>query len=175
MKIGTENVPLDISEIVIEELEGWAIEDARRRVRYHFEELRAVLAEQEKTAMAHVETETRGRLCALRQQQKDLTTTRSQVAGVCIQCESILDSEDWKLLSSSEKVKEVLATLEQQQQHYAQLGPDFLSPESSIPIIFSRVRKNILCDRLYGTNCTTRHFSFFLGDDMDFVYNSVTG
>ncbi|RLU17019.1 hypothetical protein DMN91_011088 [Ooceraea biroi] len=125
-------------EIVIEELEGWAIEDARRRVRYHFEELRAVLAEQEKTAMAYVETETRGRLCALRQQQKDLTTTRSQVAGVCIQCESILDSEDWKLLSSSEKVKEVLATLEQQQQHYAQLGPDFLSPESSIPIIFSR-------------------------------------
>jgi len=127
------------SEIVIEELEGWAIEDARRRVRYHFEELRAVLAEQEKTAMSYIETETRGRLCALRQQQKDLTTTRSQVAGVCIQCESILDSEDWKLLSSSEKVKEVLATLEQQQQHYAQLGPDFLSPESSIPIIFSRV------------------------------------
>ncbi|XP_072762642.1 E3 ubiquitin-protein ligase TRIM23 [Anoplolepis gracilipes] len=125
-------------EIVIEELEGWAIEDARRRVRYHFEELRAVLAEQEKTAMAYIETETRGRLCALRQQQKDLTTTRSHVAGVCIQCESILDSEDWKLLSSSEKVKEVLATLEQQQQHYAQLGPDFLSPESSIPIIFSR-------------------------------------
>lgn len=120
-------------------MEGWAIEDARRRVRYHFEELRAVLAEQEKTAMAYIETETRGRLCALRQQQKDLTTTRSHVAGVCIQCESILDSEDWKLLSSSEKVKEVLATLEQQQQHYAQLGPDFLSPESSIPIIFSRV------------------------------------
>lgn len=131
---------LYISEIVIEELEGWAIEDARRRVRYHFEELRAVLAEQEKTAMAYVENETRGRLCALRQQQKDLTSTRSQVAGVCIQCESILDSEDWKLLSSSEKVKEVLATLEQQQQHYAQLGPDFLSPVSSIPIIFSRVR-----------------------------------
>lgn len=121
-------------------MEGWAIEDARRRVRYHFEELRAVLAEQEKAAMTHVETETRGRLCALRQQQKDLTTTRSQVAGVCIQCESILDSEDRKLLSSSGKVKQVLATLEQQQQHYAQLGPDFLSPESSIPIIFSRVR-----------------------------------
>jgi len=133
-----------VIEIVIEELEGWAIEDARRRVRYHFEELHIVLAEQEKTAMAYVETETRGRLCALRQQQKDLTTTRSQVAGVCIQCESILDSEDWKLLSSSEKVKEVLATLEQQQQHYAQLGPDFLSPESSIPIIFSRVNINKL-------------------------------
>jgi len=133
------NLYFIILEIVIEELEGWAIEDARRRVRYHFEELRAVLAEQEKTAMAYIETETRGRLCALRQQQKDLTTTRSHVAGVCIQCESILDSEDWKLLSSSEKVKEDLATLEQQQQHYAQLGPDFLSPESSIPIIFSRV------------------------------------
>ena len=89
--------------------------------------------------MTCVDTETRGRLCALRQQQKDLTTARSEVASVCIQCESVLDSEDWKLLSSAEKVKEVLASLEHQQQHYVQLGPDFLSPESSIPIIFSRV------------------------------------
>ncbi|XP_043276796.1 E3 ubiquitin-protein ligase TRIM23-like isoform X2 [Venturia canescens] len=125
-------------ETVVQELEGWAIEDAKQRVRQHFEELRALLAEQEKAAMTCVDTETRGRLCALRQQQKDLTATRSHVAGVCIQCESILDSEDWKLLSSAEKIKEVLASLEQQQIHYAQLGPDFLTPESSIPIIFSR-------------------------------------
>lgn len=123
-------------------MEGWAIEDARQRVRQHFEELRALLAEQEKAALTCIDTETRSRLCALRQQQKDLTITRSQVAGVCIQCESILDSEDWKLLSSAEKVKEVLDTLEKQQQHYAQLGPDFLKPESSIPIIFSRVCNN---------------------------------
>ena len=126
-------------ETVIQELEGWAIEDARQRVRQHFEELRSLLAEQENVAISCIETETRGRLCALRQQQQDLTTTRSQVADVCIQCESILDSEDWKLLNSATKVKEVLTTLEQQQQHYAQLGPDFLTPESSIPIIFSRV------------------------------------
>lgn len=125
-------------ETVIQELEGWAIEDARQRVRQHFEELRTLLAEQENAAISCIETETRGRLCALRQQQQDLTTTRSQVADVCIQCESILDSEDWKLLNSATKVKEVLTTLEQQQQHYAQLGPDFLTPESSIPIIFSR-------------------------------------
>lgn len=125
-------------ETVIQELEGWTIEDARQRVRQHFEELRALLADQENAAISCVETETRERLCALRQQQQDLTTTRSQVADVCIQCESILDSEDWKLLSSATKVKEVLTTLEQQQQHYAQLDPDFLTPESSIPIIFSR-------------------------------------
>ncbi|KAK1123519.1 hypothetical protein K0M31_008223 [Melipona bicolor] len=125
-------------ETVIQELEVWAIEDARQRVRQHFEELRTLLAEQENAAISCIETETRGRLCALRQQQQDLTTTRSQVADVCIQCESILDSEDWKLLNSATKVKEVLTTLEQQQQHYAQLGPDFLTPESSIPIIFSR-------------------------------------
>ena len=124
---------------MIQELEGWTIEDARQRVRQHFEELRALLADQENAAISCVETETRERLCALRQQQQDLTTTRSQVADVCIQCESILDSEDWKLLSSATKVKEVLTTLEQQQQHYAQLDPDFLTPESSIPIIFSRV------------------------------------
>ncbi|XP_016920650.1 E3 ubiquitin-protein ligase TRIM23 isoform X1 [Apis cerana] len=125
-------------ETVIQELEGWTIEDARQRVRQHFEELRALLADQENAAISCVETETRERLCALRQQQQDLTITRSQVADVCIQCESILDSEDWKLLSSATKVKEVLTTLEQQQQHYAQLDPDFLTPESSIPIIFSR-------------------------------------
>ncbi|XP_076167547.1 E3 ubiquitin-protein ligase TRIM23 isoform X2 [Ptiloglossa arizonensis] len=125
-------------ETVIQKLEGWAIEDARQRVRQHFEELRALLAEQENAAISCIETETRGRLCALRQQQQDLTTTRSQMADVCIQCESILDSEDWKLLCSATKVKEVLTTLEQQQQHYAQLSPDFLTPESSIPIIFSR-------------------------------------
>ncbi|XP_017761637.1 PREDICTED: E3 ubiquitin-protein ligase TRIM23-like isoform X2 [Eufriesea mexicana] len=125
-------------ETVIQELEGWAIEDARQRVHQHFEELRGLLAEQENAAISCVETETRGRLCALRQQQQDLTTTRSQIADVCIQCESILDSEDWKLLSSATKVKEVLTTLEQQQQHYVQVGPDFLTPESSIPIIFSR-------------------------------------
>lgn len=109
-------------------------------MRQHFEELRALLAEQESAAVSCIETETRERLCALRQQQEDLTTTRSQVADVCIQCESLLDYEDWRLLSSAIKVKEVLTTLEQQQQHYAQLGPDFLTPESSIPIIFSRVR-----------------------------------
>ncbi|KAH0559119.1 E3 ubiquitin-protein ligase TRIM23-like [Cotesia glomerata] len=125
-------------EIVIQELEGWAIDDARHKVRQHFEELRTQLADQEKVALNCVDKETRGRLCALRQQQKDLTTTRSQVADVCIQCESILDSEDWKLLSGAEKVKNVLASLEQQQQNYNQLGPDFLTPESSIPIIFSR-------------------------------------
>ncbi|XP_076684556.1 E3 ubiquitin-protein ligase TRIM23 isoform X2 [Andrena cerasifolii] len=125
-------------ETVIGELEGWAIEDARQRVRQHFEEVRALLAEQESAAVSCIETETRERLCALRQQQEDLTTTRSQVADVCIQCESILDSEDWRLLSNAIKVKEVLTTLDQQQQHYAQLGPDFLTPESSIPIIFSR-------------------------------------
>ncbi|XP_015430555.1 PREDICTED: E3 ubiquitin-protein ligase TRIM23-like [Dufourea novaeangliae] len=125
-------------DTVIQDLEGWAIEDARQRVRQHFEELRVLLAEQEKAAISCIEAETRGRLRALRQQQEDLTTTRSQVADVCIQCESILDSEDWKLLNSATKVKEVLTTLEQQQQHYAQLGPDFLTPESSIPIIFSR-------------------------------------
>ncbi|XP_034952566.1 E3 ubiquitin-protein ligase TRIM23-like [Chelonus insularis] len=125
-------------EVVIQELEGWAIEDARQKVRQHFEELRTLLAEQEKTALNCVDKETRGRLCALRYQQKDLTATRSQVADVCIQCESILDSEDWKLLSGAEQVKNVLTSLEQQQQHYAQLGHDLLTPESSIPIIFGR-------------------------------------
>ncbi|XP_024946905.1 E3 ubiquitin-protein ligase TRIM23 isoform X2 [Cephus cinctus] len=125
-------------EIVIQELEGWAIEDARQRVRQHFEDLRALLAEQEKAAITCIDTETRGRLSALRQQQKELTTTRSRIAGVCIQLESILDSEDWKLLSSVAKVKEDLASLEQQHQHYVQREPDLLTPESSIPIIFSR-------------------------------------
>ncbi|XP_012271063.1 E3 ubiquitin-protein ligase TRIM23-like [Orussus abietinus] len=125
-------------ETVIQELEGWAIENARQRVRQHFEELRSMLAEQEKAAMTCIDTETRNRLAALRQQQKDLTGARSQVAEICIQCEGILDSEDWKLLSSAEKVKEVLVSLEQQQQYYAQLSPDLLTPESSIPIIFSR-------------------------------------
>ncbi|CAK9818152.1 E3 ubiquitin-protein ligase TRIM23 [Anthophora plagiata] len=125
-------------ETVIEDLKGWAIKDAKQRVRQHFEELRALLAVQENAAITCVETETHDRLCALIQQQQDLTTTRSQVADVCIQCESILESEDWKLLNSATKVKEVLSTLEQQQQHYAQLGHNFLTPESSIPIIFSR-------------------------------------
>lgn len=108
-------------------------------MRRHFQELRALLVEQETAAIDCVETETRNRLCALRQQQQDLTTARSQVANVCIQCESILDSEDWKLLSSTAKVKEVLTTLEQQQQHYAQLSPDVLNLDSSVPIIFSKV------------------------------------
>ncbi|KAK0079497.1 hypothetical protein PV325_001174 [Microctonus aethiopoides] len=125
-------------EVVIQQLDGWAIEDARQRVRQHFEELRMMLGEQENAALNCVNTETKSRLCALKQQQNDLTATRCQVADVCIQCESILHSEDWQLLNGAEKVKNVLITLEQQQQHYAQLGPDFLTPQSSIPIIFSR-------------------------------------
>lgn len=129
-------------DTVLQELEGWAIDDAKNRVRQHFEELRRQISEQEKNALLCVDTETRGRLCALKQQQNDLTATRSQVADVCIQCESILDSEDWKLLNGADKVKQVLVSLEQQQQHYAQLGPDFLTPESPvIPIIFTRVNK----------------------------------
>ncbi|XP_012251858.1 E3 ubiquitin-protein ligase TRIM23-like isoform X2 [Athalia rosae] len=125
-------------EIVVQELEGWAIEDAKLRVNQHFEELRSLLAEQEKAAIACVDAETRERLCTLRELQENLTSTRSQVAGVCIQWESLLGSEDWKLLSSAREVAEVLTSLEQQQQQYAQLGPDLLTPESSIPIIFSR-------------------------------------
>lgn len=125
-------------ETVIQELDGWAIDDAKHRVCQHFEELRIQLVEQEKQALQCVDTETNGRLCALRQQQADLLSTRSQVADVCIKCESILNYEDWKLLTSFDKIKNILVSLEKQQQHYSQLGPDFLTPESSIPIIFSR-------------------------------------
>ncbi|XP_066600826.1 E3 ubiquitin-protein ligase TRIM23-like [Prorops nasuta] len=125
-------------EAVAQDLEGRAIEDARQKVHQHFEELRALLAKQENAAITYVETETKGRLYALRQQQRDLATTRAQIAAACIQCESILDSDDWNLLSSIEKFKEVLNSLQQQQQNYAQLGPDFLTPESSIPITFTK-------------------------------------
>ncbi|XP_076639003.1 E3 ubiquitin-protein ligase TRIM23 [Colletes latitarsis] len=125
-------------ETVILLLEGWVLDDARQQVHQHFEELRASLAEQENAAISCIETETHGRLCALRQQQQDLTTTRSQVADVCIQCESMLDLENWKLLRSATSVQEVLIMLEQRHQYYAQLGPDFLTPEASIPIIFSK-------------------------------------
>lgn len=125
-------------ETVIQELDSWAIDDAKHRVCQHFEELKIQLGEQEKEALNCVDTETRSRLCALKQQQNDLITTKSQVAKVCIQCENILDSEDWKLLIGADKLKDVLISLEQQQKNYSQLGPDFLTPESSIPIIFSR-------------------------------------
>lgn len=101
-----------------------------------------------------MDAETRERLCALRELQENLTTTRSQVAGVCIQWESLLGSEDWKLLNSAREVSEVLTSLEQQQQHYAQLSPDLLNPESSIPIIFSRVGEKIsrLIDSSFDIN-----------------------
>ncbi|KAG7212069.1 hypothetical protein KM043_012424 [Ampulex compressa] len=125
-------------ESVIQELESWAIEDARQRVQQHFEKLRAMLAKQEKAAVTRVDAEINGRLCQLRQNQREINTARSELADVFIQCESILDSEDWELLDNAVLVKEVLSKLEQQQQHYAQLGPDFLMPESSVPIIFSR-------------------------------------
>ncbi|XP_011311870.1 E3 ubiquitin-protein ligase TRIM23-like [Fopius arisanus] len=136
-------------EVVIQELEGWAIEDARYRVEHHFDELRLQLAEQEKNALTCVDDEMKGRQAALRQQLQDLTSTRSQVADVCIQCENILDNEDWKLLSGAEKVQEVLGSLEQQQQKYAQLGPDFLTPEASIPIIFSRDNRVHIQKKIY--------------------------
>ncbi|XP_046742803.1 E3 ubiquitin-protein ligase TRIM23-like [Diprion similis] len=125
-------------EIAIQELEGWAIEDARQRVRQHFEKLRSLLAKQEKAAAMSVDAETRERLCTLRELHENLNMTRTQVAEVCIEWESLLGSEDWKLLSSARDVNQVLTSLEQQQKHYAQLGPDLLTPESSIPIIFSR-------------------------------------
>ncbi|XP_063985820.1 E3 ubiquitin-protein ligase TRIM23-like isoform X2 [Diachasmimorpha longicaudata] len=125
-------------EMIIQEVENQTIEDAKDRVRQHFEERREQLAKQEENVLAGVDAEIESKLSVLRHQLQDLTSTRSQVADVCVQCENILNNEDWKLLSGANNVPKVLESLQQQQQQYVQLGPDFLTPESSIPIFFSR-------------------------------------
>jgi len=119
-------------------LEPGTCELARARVEQYFTQLRETLLLQEAAARSAVDTHVRERLCSLRQLQEDLATWLSQVAVVCVQCEATIQQDDARVLAASREIKEALASVEKQQQQYAELSPEQLQPDPSIPITFTK-------------------------------------
>uniref|UniRef100_A0A1B6M1U5 RING-type E3 ubiquitin transferase n=1 Tax=Graphocephala atropunctata TaxID=36148 RepID=A0A1B6M1U5_9HEMI len=119
-------------------VEPGTCEVARARVEQYFKHLRDTLLLQEVAARSAVDTHVRERLCSLRQLQEDLATWLSQVAVVCVQCEATIQQDDARMLAASRELKEALSSIEKQQQQFAELSPDQLQPDPSIPITFTK-------------------------------------
>eukprot|EP00090_Calanus_glacialis_P010609 TRINITY_DN19049_c0_g1_i1.p1 TRINITY_DN19049_c0_g1~~TRINITY_DN19049_c0_g1_i1.p1 ORF type:complete len:602 (-),score=134.15 TRINITY_DN19049_c0_g1_i1:284-2089(-) len=115
-------------------------EGARRRVRAYFQQLRDQLCVQEVAALTVVDTHIRERMCSIRQQEEDIATVLSQVAEVCIQCDRVVRQDDARVLLAAPEIDQLLASVEQQQQQFAGISPDQLSPtlDSAIPITFTK-------------------------------------
>ncbi|XP_065332757.1 E3 ubiquitin-protein ligase TRIM23-like [Cloeon dipterum] len=122
----------------LQRMEGGTIEDARNRVRAHFQQLRESLEQQENAACTALEAHTRERLCALKQLQEDLTVTMSHVAAVCVQCSQLCAQDDSRLLLAGQELKEALTAVEQQQQQFADLPLEQRHPDSAVPVTFTK-------------------------------------
>merc|ERR1719220_2037153 len=120
--------------------EGGTAEGARRRVRSYFQQLRDQLCVQEVAALTVVDTHVRERVCSIRQQEEDIATALSQVAEVCIQCARVVRQDDARVLLAAPEIDQLLASVEQQQQQFAELTPDQLLPalDSAIPVTFTK-------------------------------------
>ena len=80
-------------EIVPVQQEGTA-EKARIRVREYFRDLRETIQHQENEALAVINSYIREKLCALRQQQEDMTVLTSQISNVCLECDRAVKRSD---------------------------------------------------------------------------------
>ena len=80
----------------------------------------------------------RERLSLLRQQQEDMAVLLSQIAAVCYQCEKTLQLDDARVLTSQQEVKQLLNTVQTQQQHFSEL-PEQLPLDPAVPITFTKV------------------------------------
>ena len=116
--------------------EGGTAEGARRRVRSYFQQLRDQLCVQEVAALTVVDTHVRERLCSIRQQEEDIATVLSQVADVCIQCDRVVRQDDARVLLAAPEIDQLLASVEQQQQQFAELT--LPAPDSAIPVTFTK-------------------------------------
>lgn len=57
---------------------------------------------------------------------------------VCVQCETTIQQDDARVLAASKEIKEALNSIEKQQQQFAELSPEQLQPDPSIPITFTK-------------------------------------
>lgn len=73
--------------------EGTA-EKARIRVREYFRDLRETIQHQENEALTVINSYIREKLCALRQQQEDMTVLMSQISNVCLECDRAVKRSD---------------------------------------------------------------------------------
>lgn len=69
-------------------------EEARKRVRAYFDDLRETVNRQEEAGLGVVDNHVMEKLLALRQQQEDMAVLISQVTGVCAECERALKRSD---------------------------------------------------------------------------------
>ena len=100
--------------------------------------LRHAYFRQEAAALSTVDTHVRERLSLLRQQQEDMAVLLSQIAAVCYQCEKTLQLDDARVLTSQQEVKQLLNTVQTQQQHFSEL-PEQLPLDPAVPITFTKV------------------------------------
>lgn len=80
-------------EIIPVQQEGTA-EKARIRVREYFRDLRETIQHQENEALTVINSYIREKLCALRQQQEDMTVLTSQISNVCLECDRAVKRSD---------------------------------------------------------------------------------
>ncbi|KAL0281547.1 UNVERIFIED_CONTAM: hypothetical protein PYX00_002498 [Menopon gallinae] len=130
-------------EQVIQHIEGTETQPgsglmAKARVKVHFENLREELKVQEKAAMTVVDLHIRQKLCSLRQTQRDLANSLAEVASVCVQCEKMMQQDDMRILTSSQEIKDALASTEKTKSRYFELGSHRLPSDPSIPITFTK-------------------------------------
>jgi hypothetical protein len=61
------------------------------------------------------------------------------VAAVCVQCNQLYSQDDSRLLMAGQELKEALASVEQQQQQFAELPQEQRHPDPAVPITFTKV------------------------------------
>jgi len=61
------------------------------------------------------------------------------VACAALLCKQATQQDDGRVLVAAREIKDALLSIEKQQQQLAELTPEQLNPEASIPITFTRV------------------------------------
>lgn len=112
---------------------------ALTRVQLYFQHLREALQVQETAALSAIDTHIRERIGSIKCLQEVLGSSLAQVGLICLQCEQILRQDDFRVITAGEKITEGLDVIEKHKQTFAELSPEQLQPDVSIPITFTKV------------------------------------
>eukprot|EP00794_Sanderia_malayensis_P007948 gene7948-8805_t len=112
-------------------------EEARRRVKAYFDDLRDTINKQEEAGLAVINNFVREKLCSLRQQQEDMAVFMSQISAVCLECEKAVQKCDAEVIQARSNVLSLLDTVQEQQQQFTDLA-ELCNEGPSIPVAFTK-------------------------------------
>lgn len=112
---------------------------ALTRVQLYFQHLREALKVQETTALSTIDTHIRERIGSIKGLQEVLGSSLTQVGLICLHCEQIIRQDDFRVITAGAKIIEGLDVIEKHKQTFAELSPEQLQPDVSIPITFTKV------------------------------------